>query len=223
MKYRKILLEYYQTAFDCLGESNWWPAETALEVCFGAILTQNTTWKNAFAAIENLKKNNYLDIDIFLSRPKEEILELLRPAGYFRAKYEYLSNFLYFVQQELEGNILLLQNKPLELAREKLLSIKGIGPETADSILLYALDFPIFVVDAYTKRIFNRHGLLTSDVYYAEMQDFFMTALQNDAHIFNEFHALIVRVASTYCKTKAPLCAKCPFCSLLPAGELFCE
>ncbi len=210
MKRDKLLMEMYGAMLGKLGPSNWWPGDTPFEVAVGAILTQNTNWQNVDKAISNLKKAALLEPEAMHALPLEELQQLIRPAGYFRVKAVRLRNFLDFLKIEADFDISSLSGGELQEMRPKLLGVNGIGPETADSILLYALGYPTFVVDAYTARIFNRHGLVPNDVSYAELQDYFMDSLDHDHLLFNEYHALLVRVGKDWCKKRQGLCQTCP-------------
>jgi len=171
----------------------------------GAILTQNTNWQNVEKAITNLKTAGSLDAKHILNMDEARLRELIRPSGFFNQKAVRLRLFCHFyLEHDGESGI-----KALENPRRTLLSLNGIGPETADSILLYALGIPVFVVDAYTRRIFSRLGLTAADATYSELQDYFQTQLERDVPLFNEFHALIVHHAKQHCRAK-PLCDECP-------------
>ena len=209
------LSDYFQTALQQLGPQHWWPGETPFEVCVGAILTQNTNWKNVEKAITNLKSRDLLDPQKLLALPDQQFAELIRPAGYFNIKTKRLKSFLQFLVDQYGGDLNQMFSERLEPLREKLLSVKGIGPETADSILLYAGGKPIFVVDTYTKRIFLRHQVVSEEADYHEIQDHFMRHLPDEVQTFNEFHALIVNVGKNWCKTK-PDCDHCPWQKYLP-------
>ncbi|MEW6188176.1 MAG: endonuclease III domain-containing protein [Thermodesulfobacteriota bacterium] len=175
----------------------------------GAILTQNTAWSNVERAINRLKTEGALSAS-FLHQIDEGLLaEWIRPAGYYRVKSRRLKAFFDFFINEYEGQIPKMQNRPLETLRQELLSVKGIGPETADSILLYALGMPTFVVDAYTFRIFSRHRMIGEEMDYEDLRAFFMDQLPEDARLFNEYHALLVRLGKHYCKKNNPLCGEC--------------
>ncbi|WP_028574860.1 endonuclease III domain-containing protein [Desulfonatronovibrio hydrogenovorans] len=210
MKIETLLLNYFETLRSSLGPSNWWPGETPFEIAVGAILTQNTNWSNVEKAILNLKSQNLLDPETMFFLGEDELAQLIRSAGYFRVKARRLKNFLFFLNNECAFNFSYLQNMDIEELRAKLLEVKGIGPETADSILLYALNKPTFVVDAYTARIFNRHSLVHQDVDYHQLREMFMSNLPEDPELYNEFHALVVRTAKKWCKKKNPLCHECP-------------
>ncbi len=204
------LLDIYDLLHRHLGPSHWWPGDSPLEVMVGAILTQNTAWSNVEQAIGRLKSEGALSAS-FLHQVDERVLsEWIRPAGYFRIKAGRLKNFFDFYIREYQGQIKKIKNQPLESLRQQLLSVKGIGPETADSILLYALGMPTFVVDAYTHRIFSRHQLIDEDIGYEELRAYFMDHLPSDPPLYNEYHALLVRLGKEYCKKKNPRCDECP-------------
>ncbi len=205
----------YQT----LGPQNWWPGDTPLEICIGAILTQNTNWQNVEKAIKNLKKENLLSIEKLYHLPEDILAILIQPAGYFRVKAKRIKNFINFLMQEYDGNLNNLFSEGLEKARERLLSVSGIGPETADSILLYAGGLPTFVIDAYTKRILIRHGLAVEEMNYEDLREMFMRELPPDPQLYNEYHALFVEVGKRFCRPQKPLCKKCPL-EGLSYGEL---
>lgn len=218
----ELLMAFYRQMLAALGPSNWWPGETAFEICLGAILTQNTNWQNVEKAISNLKQRDLLTPQALYALGERELAELIRPAGYFRVKARRIRHFLDFLHQGTAQDQGLpgpglgsLQSLDMATLRRALLQVKGIGPETADSMLLYAFDRPSFVVDAYTARIFHRHGLVPENVGYDELKAFFMDVLDPDVALFNEFHALIVRVGKDWCKKKKPLCPGCPLQELL--------
>lgn len=211
------LLAMYRAMLAALGPSNWWPAESSFEVALGAILTQNTNWSNVTKAINNLKASNALAPGVLREMPLEELAELIRPSGYFRMKAQKVKNFLDFLYKKVDGKIDDLRACDWSELRSALLQVKGIGPETADSILCYALHHPVFVVDAYTARISSRHGLVPEEVSYGELQSFFMDRLEADTSLFNEFHALLVRVGHTWCRKGTPLCTHCPLQPFLDA------
>jgi len=200
----------YTRMYEQLGPQHWWPGETAFEVMVGAILTQNTSWKNVARAIDNLKRVDLLSLEALSALPMALLAEYIRPAGYYNIKAGRLHNLLAFVNERHGGDLEAFLGQPLAPLREQLLSIKGIGPETADSILLYAANLPIFVVDTYTHRILSRHQVIDEDSEYAEIQELFMDNLACDTRLYNEYHALLVRVGNRYCKKKKPDCAACP-------------
>lgn len=215
MKQADKLIGMHDTMLDALGPSHWWPGDTPFEIAIGAILTQNTNWKNVEKAITNLKNNGLLSAKAMYALDPNEIAELIRPAGYYNIKTKRIRNFLEFLKAEADFDLLQLKKQSLEDLRPKILRVNGIGPETADSILLYALDFPTFVVDAYTNRMMNRHGLAYEGIDYHELQALFMDALPEDVALYNEYHALIVRIGKDWCKKSKGLCETCPLQSYL--------
>ncbi|MBF0508221.1 MAG: endonuclease III domain-containing protein [Deltaproteobacteria bacterium] len=205
----KILMDIFQSLAQSLGRQHWWPAETAFEVAVGAILTQNTSWNNTVLAINNLKSGGLLSLEALAQVDQSILAEKIRQAGYYNLKAGRLKNFLGFIMNELGGRFDALFQGPLAGLRENLLRVKGIGPETADSILLYAGGLPTFVVDAYTRRVLVRHALVSEDDGYDEIRDMFMDHLPADVELFNEFHALFVKTGHLYCRPK-PRCQGCP-------------
>jgi endonuclease-3 related protein len=205
-----MVREVYQILLKNYGEQNWWPAETPFEVCVGALLTQNTSWRNVEKAISNLKGCKLLSPEKILECQIEVLEELIRPAGFYRQKAKYLKNLSSFILKV--GGIEKLRKRELQALREELLNLKGVGKETADSILLYALEKPIFVVDAYTKRLFYRLGILNSEnENYEKVREIAENSFSNESNklkIFKEFHALIVEHCKTTCRKK-PLCNDC--------------
>jgi len=201
---------------DALGPSHWWPAATPFEVAVGAVLTQNTNWGNVERAIANLKAGGGFEVRALAALPDEVLAERIRPAGYFRLKARRLKNLLAMLVRECDGDITGLAGQDMETIRGKLLAVSGVGPETADSILLYALGYPSFVVDAYTARICQRHGLTPEDAGYEELRTFFMDGLPDDVSLYNEFHALLVRVGNAWCRPRTPQCRECPLERFLP-------
>jgi endonuclease-3 related protein len=210
MKTAERLLTIYTRMYEQLGSQHWWPGESPFEVMVGAILTQNTSWKNVERAIENLKGVGLLSLEALSDLPAGLLAEYIRPAGYYNIKAVRLQNLLTFINVEHGGDLQAFLNQSLPTLREQLLSVKGVGPETADSILLYAANLPIFVVDTYTHRILSRHQLIGEDFGYLEIQELFMDTLACDTQLYNEYHALLVRVGNVYCKKKNPDCAACP-------------
>lgn len=207
----QVLGEIYSTLLGYYGSQNWWPADTSFEVMVGAVLTQNTNWSNVSRAIANLREDNLLSFQSLDSLPEELLAEKIRPSGYYNLKASRLKNLLALIRHEApDGNLAGFFSLETRVLREKLLAVKGIGPETADSILLYAAHKPVFVVDAYTYRLLSRHGLIGEETDYSEMQSLFMDNLEHDVQLFNEFHALIVRVGKEFCKKRKPRCAECP-------------
>ncbi len=181
----------------------------------GAILTQNTAWANVEKAIENLKKAGLLDPLALYEAKQDQVAELIRPSGYYNQKAAKLKRFVAFFVEEYGADLDRMKAEPVGVLRTKLLQINGIGPETADSILLYALEKPVFVVDAYTRRIFSRHGWVEPTIGYEELRTFFESALPRDAKLFNEYHALLVYVGHHFCK-RDPRCEGCPLQPFLP-------
>ncbi|MFH0984582.1 MAG: endonuclease III domain-containing protein [Candidatus Omnitrophota bacterium] len=203
------LLRVYAVLRKAFGHQKWWPGDTPFEVMVGAILTQNTAWTNVEKAILNLKKAKKLSFRTLRRVPAKELSQWIRPAGYFNVKADRLKWFTDFLDRECRGDLAKLKRHTMPLLREKLLAVKGIGPETADSILLYALDKTSFVIDAYTRRIFSRHGLAGEHEAYDAWREIFMRALPGDRDLYNDFHAQIVRTAKAHCR-KIPLCEGCP-------------
>lgn len=210
MKREALLLEYYRAMLAALGPSAWWPGETPFEIALGAILTQNTAWANVEKAMRNLRRSGLLDAKSLSRLSDAELADLIRPAGAFRVKAARVRNFLQFLHRTCDLDMDGLRALTVEQLRPALLEVSGIGPETADSILLYALGLPSFVVDAYTRRILNRHGLVPEDIGYGELRDFFMDVLPADIALYNEFHALIVRTGKGWCAKRAGKCPQCP-------------
>ena len=214
MQKRDILLKIYKSLYDYFGPLNWWPGATPFEVMVGAILTQNTSWSNVEKAINNLKKENLLEPRKLYRINQEELAQLIKPSGYYNIKARRLKNFVNIFVNDFEGSTEKMFSGDGRKLRKKLLNVNGIGPETADSILLYAGEKPFFVVDAYTKRIFSRHKLISKDSTYYEIQEFFIKNLDKDVKLFNEFHAQIVMLGKTICTSRNPDCAKCPIAFL---------
>jgi endonuclease-3 related protein len=210
LKKSNKLLQIYNRLYRHFGPQHWWPAKTPFETSIGAILTQNTAWSNVEKAINNLKKEKLLDLKKISKISTGRLASLIKPAGYFNVKAKRLQSFFDYLNSEKCGNSLSQLRKVSSLEmRKRLLAVKGIGPETADSIMLYALNKPLFVVDAYTKRIFSRHGFVSETAAYDEIKRLFETNLSRSVKLYNEYHALIVRLAKECCKT-TPICDKCP-------------
>jgi endonuclease-3 related protein len=213
-------LDTYRRLHDAYGPQHWWPGDTPFEVMVGAILTQNTAWSNVERAIANLKAAHALDGTALLDLPEASLAELIRPAGYFNVKTRRLKALCAYLRAEAALSCpehLAFKAEVGEL-RRRLLAVHGIGEETADSILLYALDLPIFVVDAYTRRIFGRLGLLAGDESYAAIQALFHAQLPHDRALYNEYHALIVRLGKEACRPK-PRCGACPLGRVCPSAS----
>ncbi|OQX90021.1 MAG: endonuclease [candidate division Zixibacteria bacterium 4484_93] len=204
------LLKIYKRLLDYFGTQNWWPGETEEEIIIGAILTQNTNWRNVEKAISNLKNNGVLSIREIDKTDISTIAELIKPSGYFNQKAKKLKKLSSFLMEHYDGDMDKLKSVSTERLRSELLSINGIGAETADSILLYALERPVFVVDAYSFRLAIRHNLIWEDATYEELQELFTQNLPRDSSLYNEYHALIVQLGKSFCKRKNPICSSCP-------------
>jgi len=202
-------MEMFDLLLAHFGPQNWWPAKTELEVMIGAILTQNTNWANVEKAISNLRDKDLVSLDRLVSLPIEDLAKIIRPAGYYNIKSKRLKNLINFIFDQYDGDLAGLLQEETDRLREGLLSVNGVGPETADSIILYAAQRPLFVVDSYTHRILSRHAMAGEEANYNELQELFMDHLPEDAPLFNEFHALIVQTGKNYCR-KNPLCEDCP-------------
>ncbi len=207
---RKKLILIYEKLYKAFGPRNWWPGDSPFEVMIGAILTQNTAWGNVEKAIKNLKNERMLSPvklrDIKFGRLKS----LIKPVGFYNVKARRLKHFLNYLSGVYQNNIGKLKRRNLYILRKELLRVNGVGKETADSIMLYALNKPIFVIDAYTRRIFSRHRLTDENADYDSLQKIFMDNLPKKYKLFNEYHALIVELGKTFCKSKKPLCDTCP-------------
>jgi len=209
------LLDIYARLRRRFGHAGWWPGATRFEVCVGAILTQNTAWTNAATALKSLRARRLLSYAALRRLTPSRIAPWIRASGTFNVKARRLSAFVRFLGDEYGGRVLAMASeRPPEL-RRKLLAVKGIGPETADSIALYAAGLPLFVVDAYTRRLFARLGLLSGRERYADIQRWFMGRLPADAELFGDYHAQIVRVGKEFCRTR-PSCGRCPLDDLCP-------
>jgi endonuclease-3 related protein len=213
------LIDVYERLLAAFGPQHWWPGETPFEVIVGAVLVQNTAWKNVERAIANLREEGLLDPRRLYDVQVPELEELIRPAGYFRIKAARLRNVLRMVVEDFDGSIDAMFSLPVDTLRERLLGVKGVGPETADSILLYAGAMPSFVVDTYTQRMLARHGWIGYDADYHQIKEHFESELPADAPLFNEYHALIVELGKRHCK-KTPNCEACPLRELLPEGGI---
>src|SRR5712671_101471 len=239
---------YYRALFRAWGHQHWWPAQSRFEMIVGAYLTQNTSWTNVERALGNLRKARLLTINGIRRTRQHKLEQLIRPAGYFRQKAQRLKTFLRFLDERYGGSFERMFAQPSEKLRAELLALNGVGPETADSILLYAGNHPVFVVDAYTRRVFLRHGIIGQNTSYEEIRAMIEQAIGNTeaeslvvqaaaadprhpvsrisssvrsalAQHYNELHALIVRVGNHYCRAK-PICEGCPLQPLLktPVG-----
>lgn len=215
----RVLRRYYKLLYGRFGPQHWWPGRTRFEVILGALLTQNTAWSNVEKAIRNLRREASLSPAGLARVPAPRLARLLRPSGYFRQKTRAVRGFLHYLNNHYHGSLDRLLVRPTGELRSELLSLRGIGPETADSILLYAAGRPVFVIDAYTRRILSRHGLADESASYTELQDFFHRHLPADARLFNEYHALLVAVGKNYCHVRHPDCAACPLGTELEAAH----
>jgi len=217
--YKKGMKKNMRHIFELLlahfGPLHWWPAETPFEVCVGAILTQNTNWGNVEKAIANLKREGLLSAEALRAVPVEKLAMVIKPAGFFNVKSVRLKGFVTWLFERYDGDLGRMFAVDWRQLREELLMVPGIGPETGDSILLYAGGKPSFVVDAYTRRLFSRLGLIAATAGYEEVRALFMKHLPADVEIYNEYHALIVQHCKMYCRKK-PLCGTCFLRSLCP-------
>lgn len=207
------LMEIYNLLYERYGPQHWWPGDGRFEIAAGAILTQNTNWSNVEKAIRNLKNAHCLTAEKIYRMDINELTGLIRPAGYYNIKAGRLKNFIQWLFDNYEGDLDRLINVNTDVLRWELLQVKGIGAETADSILLYALGKMVFVVDAYTCRVMGRHGFIEEGSGYEQVREFFESSLTGDVKLFNEYHALFVRVGKEYCRPKAK-CSGCPLESL---------
>jgi endonuclease-3 related protein len=205
----KTLRDMYDCMFAAYGPQKWWPAQTPTEVIIGAILTQNTAWRNVERAIANLRRAKALDWAVLRDLPFEALAELIKPAGTFNVKARRLKAFITWLWERFDGRLERMFALSLDTLREELLSVSGIGRETADAILLYAGNLPTFVVDAYTARILRRHGLIDNESGYEDIKELFESYLNADPQLFNEYHALLVNVGKLHCRPR-PRCAGCP-------------
>jgi endonuclease-3 related protein len=206
---RSKLLRIYDLLNRYFGNLYWWPAEGPFEVMVGAILTQNTVWTNVEKAIIALKEKRLLSPGAIDHIDEETLAGIIRSSGYYHVKAKRLKSLVRFLMEEYAGDIETMTAEELPVLREKLLGIWGVGPETADSILLYACRKPVFITDAYTQRILQRHRLIPEDADGNQIRDLFMTHLPHDVSLFNQFHALFVYTGKTFCRTK-PKCDPCP-------------
>jgi endonuclease-3 related protein len=203
------LLELYDKLYSIYGPQHWWPGDTPFEIAVGAILTQNTNWSNVEKAINNLKVHKMLNAKIIHQLPLDRLASLIRPSGYYNIKAQRLRAFIDYLVSGYGGSMAQMKKGTTETLRNELLAINGIGQETADSILLYALGKPVFVIDAYTKRVLSRHDIIDINARYEEYQDLFHRELDADVQLFNEYHALLVRAGKEHCRPQ-PWCDGCP-------------
>jgi endonuclease-3 related protein len=217
------LLQYFDTLSAALGPMHWWPAKTPFEVIVGAILTQSTAWTNVEQALANLRRAGLLTPARMEGISEARLARLIRPSGYFRQKARKLKVFLRFLRRKHGGSLARMFRTPTAELRTQLLAVHGIGPETADSILLYAGGHPVFVVDAYTHRILGRHHLASGKPNYRAVQSLFESSLPRDPALYNEFHALLVNVGKNWCRKGRPNCEECPLLPHLPDAALIPE
>ena len=214
----EVLETYYEELLQQFGPQDWWPARTRLEVILGAILTQNTTWQNAALAISRLRTAGLLQWPRLRRASTSQIETCVRPAGYFRQKAKTIHTFVEWLDSAHRGSLDALFRQPPGLARKQLLALRGLGPETADAILLYAGRLPFFVADAYTRRVLARHWLISPEDGYASAQQFLHRHLPANDRLFNEFHALLVETGKRHCKKQAADCRGCPLEPFLPSN-----
>lgn len=213
-----LLRDAYDRLLARYGPQRWWPGDSPFEVMVGALLVQNTNWNNVERAIDNLREAAALDAHRLLALADEELEELIRPAGYYRVKARRLRNLVRWFVARYDGSIDAMFADDLATLRGELLALNGIGPETADAILLYAGNLPTFVVDAYAHRVLARHGWIGYDADYHAIKEHFEANLPADAALFNEYHALLVEVGKRCCRRQRSDCEQCPLADLLPAG-----
>ena len=211
--------EYYNSLFTAFGPQHWWPGKTQFEVIVGAILTQNTSWTNVERAIANLRRAKLLSASAIEGAPPSQLETLIRPSGYFRQKARKLKAFCAFLRTEYRGSLKRMFETPTIVLREKLLGVFGVGPETADSILLYAGEHPVFVADAYAKRMLARHGWADAEAKYDDIRWMVERQFPGNTERFNEFHALIVNAGKNFCRAHEPLCGECPLGRYLEEGR----
>lgn len=200
--YERLLLTF--------GSQGWWPADSKFEIMIGAILTQNTAWSNVVKALDNIKRAGGLSVDFLRDIESHSLAELIRPSGYFNQKTRYLKDFIRFLTEQCDGDLSKLYLLDMDVLRKALLSVRGIGPETADDIILYAAEKPVFVIDAYTKRIMSRHHICSPDIGYDELQKIIECEVPKDVEIFKDYHGLLVTLAKKNCFKKNPDCGSCP-------------
>ncbi|MBU1084615.1 MAG: hypothetical protein ABIG55_04130 [Candidatus Omnitrophota bacterium] len=219
MDTKRTLNKMYALLEDRFGDLKWWPAESDFEVVVGAVLTQNTSWKNVEKAIGNLKKRRLMDLCAMTAVSASVLSREIKPSGFHRVKTRRLKNVCDFIAGTCGGDICRLRRYSYGRIKEMLLSVNGIGPETADSIILYAIRKPVFVVDAYTKRIFSRHGIIDEGASYDEVQGLVQEAFLEELKELGQLHALLVETAKMFCRKRKPLCGKCPLSIILPKRQ----
>ena len=220
--FQRQLYTYYDALFAAYGPQHWWPGRSRFEIIVGAILVQNTAWSNVVPAIANLRRAKLLTPSAIEAVRFARLAQLIRSSGYFRQKAKKLKAFVRFLREEHQGSLHKMFRTPTAALRGQLLEVHGIGPETADAILLYAGEHPVFVVDAYARRMLERHRLAEPRHGYEYLRHFFESNLAADAALYNEFHALIVHAGKHFCRAKNPRCSECALHSLLPENAGAC-
>ncbi len=210
----------FEKLFSYYGPQGWWPGDSQLEICLGAILTQNTSWNNVEKALQNLKSYGICSIEDLSTIPDSTLAKLIYSSGYFNSKTKTIKAFVSVICSQYGGGLAKFLNLPGQQLRAQLLDIKGIGEETADDIILYAAQKPTFVIDSYTRRIGARLKLPTAYKSYSTYRHYFLENLPNNIKIFNEFHALFVRLAKDYCFKQNPNCNFCPLLSICETGNI---
>jgi endonuclease-3 related protein len=213
------LLSIFDRLYGRYGPQNWWPGDTDLEIIVGAILTQSASWRNVDRALNALKVRGLLNLDSLRSIDQEKLAWMIRPSGYFNAKAAKIKAFVAMLDEHYKGRLGMLLSEPLDVMRERLIATPGIGPETADAIVLYAGGLPTFVIDAYTRRIMQRIGLGPVGDAYEDWRAFFTESLPADAGLFNEYHALLVAHGKALCTKTRPRCADCPLLEICATGQ----
>lgn len=208
-----LLLAIYEQLLTAFGPRHWWPGESRLEIIVGAVLTQGVAWRNVEKAINKLKQSGKLDFLALLEVEDDTLAELIHSTCYHRQKTRKLKTLLGWIQNRYAGDLNRMFNGPTAELRRELLNLWGMGPETVDSILLYAGNHPVFVVDAYTRRIFSRLGLVPEDIDYHRLQNYFQQQLPPKAELYNEYHALLVKLGAEFCRKQRPRCGACPLLS----------
>jgi endonuclease-3 related protein len=209
ISFKEKIHTLYHGLYRVFGPQNWWPGDSPFEIMVGAILTQNTRWENVRRTLTEIKQEGLLSPHDLL-RHGRRIPRLIRRSGFYNVKSKRLIAFLKYFVESYKGDTALMQRKTCSALRRELLKVEGIGRETADCILLYALSYPVFVIDAYTRRIFSRHGFFAYNTPYDELQNLFHDNLPRDVKVYNEYHALLVLLGKGYCKKNEPRCAVCP-------------
>jgi endonuclease-3 related protein len=209
----------YRLLDDHFGDLKWWPADDPFEMMVGAILTQNTAWRNVEKALARLRERDLLAPEAIAASSAGVLADAVRPSGYYHLKAARLQAFVRFFLAEYAGSVAAMRAAPLAMLRERLLHVRGVGPETADSILLYACEKPSFVSDAYTERILRRHGLIPEKAAYPSIRDLFMRHLPPDVPLFKQYHALLVLTGKTFCRRQTPQCGRCPLGGLKMGTE----